>query len=144
MNELIENWARLIDQSQKRAWGRLLRSTKSKPAFSTPSQDFSPGDVQNIPRCLNELLVNFRDESSGADFGGSKFQTDGQLAQFRSVSISSTRTTIIVGLRETRLKINAQKKERTSNETAEKIINTYTRTVIISHMCMTLRNEINP
>ena len=64
--------------------GRLLWDRKSKQDFSTPSQAlFSGGHEQNVPCCLHELLVNFRQESSGTGrFCRLEVQTDGQLAQF--------------------------------------------------------------
>ena len=45
--------------------GRQLSFQKTKQDFSTLLQAFSPGDVKNVRYPLNELLVNFREESSG-------------------------------------------------------------------------------
>ena len=44
-----------------------------------------PGTLKDVPRCLNDLLVNFREESSGIGrFCRLEVPTDGQLAaQFR-------------------------------------------------------------
>ena len=45
---------------------------------------FLPGTLKNVPCCLNELLVNFREESRGnGQFCGFEVPTGGQLAQFR-------------------------------------------------------------
>ena len=52
--------------------------------FQHLSRAFSPGDVNKCLLCLNELLVNFREESSGIGrFCRLEVPTDGQLAQFR-------------------------------------------------------------
>ena len=44
---------------------------------------FLPGTLKNIPCCLNELLVNFREDYSGIGrFRRLEVPMDGQLAQF--------------------------------------------------------------
>ena len=45
---------------------------------------FLPGTLKNVPCSLNELLVNFGEESSGIGrFCRLGVRTDGQTAQFR-------------------------------------------------------------
>ena len=60
------------------------RSRKQTRIFQHFGRLFLPGTIQNVPCSLNELLVNFREESSGIGrFCRLKVPTDGQLAQFR-------------------------------------------------------------
>ena len=61
------------------------RSRKQTRIFQHFGRLFLPGTIQNVPCSLNELLVNFREESSGIGrFCRLEVPTDGQLAaQFR-------------------------------------------------------------
>ena len=60
------------------------RSRKHNRNFQHFGRLFLPGTLKNVPCCLNELLVNFREESSGIGrFCRLEVPTDGQQAQFR-------------------------------------------------------------
>ena len=64
-----------------RVLGQQLLFQEKKQDVSTLWQAFSPGDVKNVPCCLNDLLVNFREESIGiCRFCRLEVPTDGQLA----------------------------------------------------------------
>ena len=60
------------------------RSGKQNRIFHHFGRLFIPGTLKNISCCLNELLVNFRQESRGIGlFFRFEVPTDDQLAQFR-------------------------------------------------------------
>ena len=55
-----------------------------KQNFQHFGRIFLPGTLKNVPCCLNELLVGFREESSGIGrFCRLEIPTDSQLAQFQ-------------------------------------------------------------
>ena len=60
------------------------RSRKQNRIFQQFSRLFLWGTLKYVPCCLNELLVNFREESNGIGrFCMLEVPRDGQLAHFR-------------------------------------------------------------
>ena len=61
------------------------RSRKQNRIFQHFGRLFLPGKLKNVPYCLNELLVNFREESSGIwPILQARIPKYVQLAQFRT------------------------------------------------------------
>ena len=61
-----------------------MRSTIETGFFQHLRRLFLQGTLKNVPGCLNELFVNFREESSGIGrFCRLEVQKDGQTTRFR-------------------------------------------------------------
>ena len=79
-------------QKRKESQADYYGIEKQNRIFQQFGRTFLPGTSKNVPSCLNEILVNFREESNGIGrFCRLEVPSDGQLRFFNGNWVNCTK-----------------------------------------------------